>query len=53
MQQPVHMLLHPRVGTLISLPQGSVRVKPTKNTPNLLPLGTPYLKGIGSRSNLA
>ncbi|KAF1743459.1 hypothetical protein MXB_742 [Myxobolus squamalis] len=28
--------------------QSSVGVKPTKNTPHLLPIGTPNLKGIGS-----
>ncbi|KAF1745589.1 hypothetical protein MXB_1592 [Myxobolus squamalis] len=42
------MPVHAWVGTLISFIQGSVGVKPTKNTPHLLLLGTPYLKGIGS-----
>ncbi|KAF1742477.1 hypothetical protein MXB_2688 [Myxobolus squamalis] len=46
------MPVHAWVGTLISLIQGSVGVKPTKNTPHLLPLGTPYLKGIGSLMSL-
>ncbi|KAF1742396.1 hypothetical protein MXB_4216 [Myxobolus squamalis] len=35
------------VGTLVSFIQVSVGIKPTKSTFHLLPLGTPYLKGIG------
>ncbi|KAF1741694.1 hypothetical protein MXB_4940 [Myxobolus squamalis] len=42
------MSVHAQIGTLISLVQSSVRVKPTKNTPHLLPLGIPYLRDIGS-----
>ncbi|KAF1742004.1 hypothetical protein MXB_659 [Myxobolus squamalis] len=43
------MLVNARLGPLISLSlQGSLGVKPTKNTPHLLPLGTPNLKGIRS-----
>ncbi|KAF1741077.1 hypothetical protein MXB_48 [Myxobolus squamalis] len=44
------MPVHAWVGTLISFIQGSVGVKLTKNTTHLLPLRTPYLKGIGSKT---
>ncbi|KAF1745213.1 hypothetical protein MXB_2744 [Myxobolus squamalis] len=42
------MPVHAWLGTLISFIYSSVGVKPTKNTPDLLPLQTQYLTGIGS-----
>ncbi|KAF1743335.1 hypothetical protein MXB_3799 [Myxobolus squamalis] len=42
------MSVNAQIGTLISHSfYSSVGVKPTKRTPNLLPLGTPNPKAIG------
>ncbi|KAF1740627.1 hypothetical protein MXB_4613 [Myxobolus squamalis] len=48
--QLVCILVHPVLAPWYLPFQNSTRVKPTKNTSHLLPLGTLNLKGIGSQS---